>query len=331
MIVNPAIIAQLAGTLLTTGFAVYACMVGLRIVQHWDLSSGSADQVALERRTYLVSTIMACLLTLEVFSLFLFIYTADHLHPLFVGAMCAAGSLNVNGFGYPALIVKCISVLCCGIWLIVNQADNLAEDYPLIRFKYRFMFWITALLMVGALLQIAYFKGLEAQVITSCCSALFSTESKTIAGDIAALPAGITQALFFIAAALHLRTAIHLLATDRGGRWLGWFSALFFLAAMVAVISFISVYYYELPTHHCPFDILQHDYGYVGYPLYASLFACSICGMAVGLLDRFADLPSLASVLPMLRRRYTWISLASGLLVVALAVYPMIFSDFKLN
>ena len=31
-----------------------------------------------------------------------------------------------------------------------NLADNLAEDYPLIGFKYRFMFWITALMMLGA-------------------------------------------------------------------------------------------------------------------------------------------------------------------------------------
>ena len=32
----------------------------------------------------------------QLASLFLFIYTADHLHPLFVGAMCAAGTLYVN-------------------------------------------------------------------------------------------------------------------------------------------------------------------------------------------------------------------------------------------
>jgi len=40
----------------------------------------------------------------------------------------------------------------------------------------------------------------------------------------------------------------------------------------MAILSFISVYFYELPTHHCPFCILQKEYGYVGYPLYLTLF-----------------------------------------------------------
>ena len=45
-------------------------------------------------------------LAFEILSLFLFIYTADDLHRLFVGAMCAAGTLYVNAFGYPALMLK---------------------------------------------------------------------------------------------------------------------------------------------------------------------------------------------------------------------------------
>ena len=68
-------------------------------------------------------------------SLFLFIYTADSLSPLFVGAMCAAGSFQVNGFGYPALLLKFAACLLAGLWLIVNHTDNKAYDYPLTRFR----------------------------------------------------------------------------------------------------------------------------------------------------------------------------------------------------
>ncbi len=331
MIVSPAIIALLGGGLLVVGFAIYAAMTGLRIVHCWDLASGSALQLDLERRTYLVSTILTVVMLFEIFSLFLFVYTADHLHPLFAGAMCAAGTLNVNGYGYPLLVVKIFSVLGCGIWLIVNQADNQAEDYPLIRFKYRLLFAVTALLAVGALLQTLYFKGLAANVITSCCGTLFSAGADNLAGEIAALPFGTTRLLFFLAAALHVRTALHLLVTGRGGRLFGWFSAAYFAAALVAVISFISVYYYELPTHHCPFDLLQGGYHFIGYPLYATLFTFGITGMAAGLLDRFTALPSLARRLPALQRRYAWISLTGGLLFLGLALYPMIFGDFRLS
>ena len=162
MIFNPAILALIGSALLSVGFAVYAAVIGSQIIRFWDLTSGEALQLQLERRTYLISSIMASLLGVEIFSLFLFIYTADQIHPMFIGAMCAAGALNVNGFGYPALVVKMISVLCCGIWLVVNQSDNRAEDYPLIRFKYKLLFSITGLLIVAtAVAVIAASKSLD--------------------------------------------------------------------------------------------------------------------------------------------------------------------------
>lgn len=331
MIVNPAIIALISSAILCAGFSVYAVVLGGQIIRYWDLASGSAIQLQMERRTYLISTIMAVLLSVEIFSLFLFIYTADHIHPMFIGAMCAAGALNVNGFGYPALAVKMISVLCCGIWLVINQADTRAEDYPMIRFKYQLLFGIAGLLIVGTFFQIGYFKGLKADVMTSCCSTLFSSDAKNIAGDIAGLPTGLTRIAFFVTAALHLRAAIHLLATGKGLRTVGWCSAIYFFVAVASVISFISVYYYELPTHHCPFDILQSEYHYVGYPMYAALFGFAVPGMAIGVLDRFRTIPSLSPILPVLTRRYAWTSLTAGLIFLAIAIWPMIFSDFKLS
>ena len=50
--------------------------------------------------------------------------------------MCAAGTLNVNAYGYPTLVLKVLNCLLAGIWLILNHADNRADDYPLIRKKY---------------------------------------------------------------------------------------------------------------------------------------------------------------------------------------------------
>jgi len=86
MIVNPAIIALIGSAMLSAGFSVYAVVLGSQIIRSWDLSSGTALQLQLERRTYLISTIMACLLGVEIFSLFLFIYTADHIHPMSAAA-----------------------------------------------------------------------------------------------------------------------------------------------------------------------------------------------------------------------------------------------------
>ena len=275
MILTPAIIALVA-------FALVVSLIGVQILQRWDLRSGAEGQLRLERRTYLVSTVIAYLLAFEIFSLFLFIYTADRIHPLFVGAMCAAGALYANGWGYPTLVLKPVNVLLSGIWLLVNHADNQAPDYPLIDFKYRWLLALTALLTIEALFQWDYFRGIAPDMMTSCCGTLFAENAPNVAGDIAALSPRAMQVLFFLAAALLLRTGIHLRVTGRGAALFEALSLWFFWLSLAAVISFVSVYYYELPTHHCPFDILQREYHYIGYPLYAALVVGGIFGTGTG-------------------------------------------------
>ena len=167
MIINPAIIALVSASMLITAFALYALAAALRILRHWDIRSGSEGQLALERKTYLISTIFSYLLVFELFSLFLFIYTAEHLHDLFVGAMCAAGSLNVNSYGYFTLVFKIFTFMFCGVWMIINYADNQTRDYPLIRPKYKLLILLTVIIGLETFFQTSYFMGLRANVITS--------------------------------------------------------------------------------------------------------------------------------------------------------------------
>jgi hypothetical protein len=54
-----------------------------------------------------------------------------------------------------------------------------------------------------------------------------------------------------------------------------------FLVSVLSLISFISLYFYKLPTHHCLFCILQKEYGYIGYPLYPALLGATITCMRV--------------------------------------------------
>jgi hypothetical protein len=245
--------------------------------------------------------------------------------------MCAAGSFNVNAFGYPALVVKVIAVLLAGIWLMINRVDGLAPDAPLICLKYRLRSVVTALILLGTLLQIGFFRGLKANVITSCCGSLFSRDSETVAGALASLPARPTLIFFYTTAALHLRSGIHLLRTGKGGGTFGIFSTLHLLLSLASIFAWISVYYYELPTHHCPFDLLQAGYHYVGYPLYASLYICAVTGMGSGLLARLAQSPSLIPLKPHLLRRYCGLSLGASLIFTLLATAPLVFSDFSLS
>jgi len=331
VILNPGIIALVLASFLMVAFAGYASFTGLQIIRCWDMRSGSPAQLSLERKTYLVSTIFAYVSAFQLLSLFMFIYTADHIHSLFVGAMCAAGTLNVNGYGYPTLVLKGLNFFLCGVWLLVNYTDNRAEDYPLIKFKYKFLILISGLLFVEAFFQFRYFIGLRADIITSCCGALFSEETESVGGQMASLPPRATQMIFFLGLALTIRVGIHFLVTGRGAILFAGFATGLLILSVASVVSFISVYFYELPTHHCPFCLLQKDYHYIGYALYLSLLPAGIFGATVGVLQRFSAQASLKRIIPLLQKRLCILSMSGYLAFMMISLYPMLFSDFVLE
>ena len=147
MMLQPGILALLLGSGLGAVLLAAAVVPAVRIIRRWDLASGSEEQLRLERQTYLVAAIMRLVMGFQIVFLFLFLQTVDGLAPMFIGAMCAAGSLKVNGFGYPALVAKILTCLLAGLWLILDATDNRASDYPLIRTKYRLLLVITPVLL----------------------------------------------------------------------------------------------------------------------------------------------------------------------------------------
>jgi len=331
MIQHPAIVALLLGSLLTGLMLLHAGWHGIRILGRWDIRSGSELQLELERRTYLISTLLNVVLVVQVLSLFLFIFTAEALHGLFVGAMCAAGSLSVNDFGYPTLILKVLTCLAAGVWLVLNHADTRGYDYPLIRIKYAFLLVLIPFVVVEGYLQYRYFEGLQADVITSCCGSLFSQDKQTLAAEIAGLPVRPTAWAFFGSMAATQATGVGFRLRGRGGYLFSGLSFAAFLIAVASLISFIGMYVYELPSHHCPFDILQAEYHHVGYPLYATLLGGGIAGLGAGALLPFRNRPSLAAVLPGILRRLALATLVCYGLFTALTIYLVMASNLKLG
>ncbi|HEX9006774.1 MAG TPA: hypothetical protein VF889_05740 [Bacteroidota bacterium] len=331
MILHPAILALLAGALLTSFMVVYAGWYGVGILLRWDIRSGSELQLSLERRTYLISTILSYVLVYQVLSLFLFIYTADHLHSQFAGAMCAAGTLNANGYGYPLLLTKLVNFMLAGVWLIVNHADIRGYDYPLIKVKYALLAAMVPLVLLELVLQFGYFTGLHADVITSCCGSLFSQESRGIAADLAFLPNRMMNVAFYAGMALTAAIGLAFYRTGRGCYLFSITSFLAFCIAIASLISFVCLYFYELPSHHCPFCILQKEYGGVGYVLYAALLGGGVAGMGTGALTPFRKRPSMVRVIPQLQRRLTLVTLLLYGLFTALASYQMLASPLRLG
>lgn len=331
MILHPAAMALLLTALLDSGLGIYACYYGIRILFRWNRASGSEQQLELERRTYLISTIMSYILSFELMSLFLLIYTAEDLHTLFTGAMCAAGTLAANPFGYPTLLFKTFNFLLEGLWLIINHADNRGYDYPLIRVKYELLILIIPLLVLKNILLLAYFDGLKPDIITSCCGSLFGQNSGSIGSNLALLPHRPMQFAFFSGMAITALSGLFFYVKGRAGYFFSIATAATFLISVASLISFICLYFYELPTHHCPFCLLQKEYGYIGYVLYATLFGGAVTGIGTGVLMPFRKVDSLLVIIPNIQRRLTAVTLVCYLLFTLIVVWKMVFSALTLG
>jgi hypothetical protein len=331
MLYHPSILAQLTGSALTALLLLYACWYGVQILLRWNLQSGSESQLALERRTYFISVTMIYALGYQLLSLFLFIYTADQLAGVLVGAMCAAGSLNANSWGYPTLLLKLVNFILSGLWLVLNHLDNRGYDYPLIRIKYAVLALIAPLVFLELVLQTLYFVNITPNVITSCCGTLFSSDAGGVTSGIVALPHLPVELLFYGSSAFMLILGIRVVRSGKGVIPFALASAVLFVAAVMALIGFASLYFYELPTHHCPFCLLQKHVHFVGYPLYLSFLMGVVGGLGGMVVLPFRRRESLQTLYPGILRRLALTALVFNAVGVSLVVLGAVFSKLSLH
>lgn len=317
MLFQPAIIALLLASLVGTLMVAASVPFAVGVLRRWDTASGSEAQLEMEKRTYLVSTLLVVVLLSELASLILFVFNADRMSGLFVGAMCAVGALNVNEFGFPTLYLKIIVFFAAGAWLVLNHVDSRGFDYPLVRVKYGALVALAPLMAGAAGVQLAYFLGLRADVIASCCSTLFSGATQVTSDKLAAIAPEASLAGLALVLGLVMVVGRRALVSGKGAVAYAVLSLVAFIVAMEAVVAAISVYVYELPHHHCPFCILKGEYGHVGYALYLPLFIAAVLGMGGGIAQPAAGIASLAEAAPRIMRRCVGSSMAGfGLFAV---------------
>ena len=327
MILHPGILALLVGSCIVFFMMMYGGWIGLRVLRRWDFDSSSAGQLTLERETYLASTFARFALGFQIASALLFLFTVDDIHQLFVGAMCATGSLNANPVGWSVLAIKMLVLVVSPIWIVADQLDRRAGDFPIIKPKFLALLILVPLMGADLALQIRYFTGLDPEIITSCCGALFSESGSTLASEVASLPVRPMLFAFYAAAAVFLAVGVACLLSL--SRILRYFLAVLSLGILVvslaSVVSFLSLYVYELPTHHCPFDMLQGQYSFIGYPIYLFLFASVFFGLLPGMSQPLRRVPSLADLVADAEVKWLTAGIVSMLAFVCVASWKVIF------
>jgi hypothetical protein len=331
MLLSPAILALFMVSAVITLMLVLAGVFAIEVLRHWDLRSGSEYQLKLERKTYLISTLLTMAFAAELISLLLFVYNAESMSGQFVGAMCATGVLNVNAWGWPTLFLK-ISVFFIGsVWLALNYLDNKGYDYPLIRWKYGMLLFILPLVVAEFLIQSKYFFEMDPDVITSCCGSLFSSDAKGVAAEVSSLSPKIALYLLYGSGLLVMLTGTLTLFIRKVGPIFSSCALIAFIAALISIVSYVSLYIYEHPHHHCPFCILKSGHDYAGYMLYVPLFSAVALALSAGSTSLWSHIASLKPTVDIDTRKLTYVSLSLFVVFYAMTTYYVLQSQLTMG
>ncbi len=262
---NQVIVYLLSEGILLLLLAV-AFLVTVGILRYWDFGSFSERQFALERRAYLVMTILGFVFAVKFLLVIYFVFTIDNLAVLVPGAMCAAGVISANDYGLNLLLVKLLLLFFLLLWMALNRYDLEAKQYPIFRKKSWLFVGIFFLVLLEGWLDVAYFSHIDLRAPVSCCSALFGQLEGANP-----LPFGLDiPKLLILYYLLYMLTAASMLLHQKAVTLLS--ATLFMVVSYYAVVYFFGTYVYELPTHKCPFCMMQREYYYVGYLIWGSLF-----------------------------------------------------------
>lgn len=284
MTLTPEIIAILMLDGLFLFFSSIAFVLSLKLYWYWDRDATSLLQYRLEKESYLVGLIIKYIFMLKVPLFLFFIYTCDTLSGIITGAMCAAGVVNSVDFGLFLLLFKLLNLYLFGFWLLLHVRDVESELQPYIRQKSLFFGIAFFFFVAEIVLEILFFTSLNISKIVSCCGTLFSASTQSSLSFLFLMENWMIVSLFYASFVLMLvgfmvkNSAVYLFS-----------NLLFLFFAIVSLILFFSTYVYELPTHHCPFCLLQSDYYGVGSFLYATLFLGTfygICGVVISTLTK---------------------------------------------
>jgi len=235
----------------------------IKILRYWDFNSTTNLQYSLEKLNYLVSTIIFFIVFIKIFLFIYFAQTVDRLSDIVPGAMCGTGVINANDYGVLLLLLKIFIVFGLSIWLIVNRLDIKKVVYPYIKIKYILYSVVFLLICFEYYLDIKYFMNISLLKPTLCCSVVFSTSDGLLLGlDIKSI-----VVIFYL---LYVLISISSIIKNAFLSFMASF--LFLFISYYSVVYFFGTYIYELPTHHCPFCMLQKEYHYVGYFIWISLF-----------------------------------------------------------
>ena len=261
-------------------FLIISSVISLQIILKWNFNVTNTFQYNLEKKSYLSSTILKLIFTVKILLVFYFLSVADDLSVKLPGAMCAVGVFNSSQYGKYLLFTKIIVLFLMVLWLFLNHFDYKNINLPYTKLKSKLLLLIFVFYCFELFYELKFFYLLDPSKIVTCCSAVFNNNETNLNLTKFIIHPETSMVIFYVS---YLFLLISYVFNRK--KLYGLFCFIFFIFAIISLIYFFSSYIYELPSHKCPFCILQSDYYYIGYLLYLLLFSGCFIGMTFGILS----------------------------------------------
>ncbi len=233
----------------------------LILLHSYKREATSALQYSLEKRAYLIATIIQLSLFAYIFLLFFFIHTLEGLASLLPGAMCAAGVVEANIYGLPLILLHFCIIILSLLWISLHQEDLRNKKSPYFKRKFQLFLALYMLIATALITELLFFTQLDFSTPVLCCSTLYR-QSSTLPFSLTPLQVALLfySIYFLLIFSLYKRKRVPTLLLI----------LLFLPLSYYATTYFFSPYIYELPTHRCPFCLLHKEYYFIGYFLYGT-------------------------------------------------------------
>jgi hypothetical protein len=168
MIINLYVIISLAIAVFALIIGAYAGIKAYKV--HEDFKGASTDKkYELEKDFYLVSTVGWLVLSTRILAIPLFWVTVISLIPSIPGAMCEFGVFQAGSpFSWADLGIKLFTMFAFGGWLFFDFFNRRLKGSPLMRTIAKGFVLLLPLLLLDAVLDLAFFGSLRPVVVTCC-------------------------------------------------------------------------------------------------------------------------------------------------------------------
>ena len=266
-------------------FATLTLFDAIKIARGWDLSATTQHQYTLEKRSYLSATIIKFIFLAKIVLFLFFIFTLDNLSDILHGAMCAAGVVNATDYGNYLFVFKVLNLYLFAYWIALNNEDLKHTNLPYTRLKFTLYIMLYTLFVLEIGIEFIMFYSIDTNQIVDCCGSIYSAAQSSYFGAILSLSHTTLLAIYYTN---FLFIVLAYLAKNK--YLFALLNIIFILTSIMTLITFFGTYIYELPSHHCPFCLLQKEYYFVGYFLYTLLFLGTLKAITAGFIPHKPDI-----------------------------------------